>query len=127
MSNPLQYWSIWYPKAGSTGLPFARGRLDATEKLLVHAAPPVMTVEVYNEEYRPIAFARDLESTQDSPICLLTRRKDTVERQDLWPDESHIGLPVLLPGGEVGILQHWWHADDQKEWRWQVEFYNTVR
>ena len=36
----LQYWSVWYPKAASTGLLLARGLMDPTEQLLVHAAPP---------------------------------------------------------------------------------------
>jgi hypothetical protein len=34
---------------------------------------------------------------------------------------------VLLPGGEAGILKSWWNADDRKEWRWDVEFYNQIR
>jgi hypothetical protein len=33
----------------------------------------------------------------------------------------------MLPGGEVGILLDWQHAPDQKEWRWKVEFYNSIR
>jgi hypothetical protein len=32
----------------------------------------------------------------------------------------------MLPGGEVGILKSWWNAPDHKEWRWQVEFYNSL-
>jgi len=34
---------------------------------------------------------------------------------------------VILPGGEAGILKAWWNADDRKEWRWQIEFYNQIR
>src|SRR5260370_23500986 len=33
-------WDLWYPEAGATGVPFARGRLNPTEVLWVHAAPP---------------------------------------------------------------------------------------
>lgn len=127
MNHELEYWSLWYPKAASTGLPFARGRLDATEKLLVHAAPEVVTVEVYTDDFQPVAYGQNLEATLDSPMCLLTRNGDQIEREDLWPTDEHLELPVLLPGGEVAILKGWWHATDQKEWRWQVEFYNTVR
>lgn len=121
-----EYWSLWYPKAASTGVWLGRGLLDATDQLLVHAAPPVMTVEVHDHEGRRIAYGKDLEATQDSPICLLRKDGDAITRHDLWPDQHHIGLPVLLPGSEVGILQSWWHADDQTSWRWQVEFYNEV-
>jgi hypothetical protein len=123
----VETWDLWYPKAAATGLPFARGKLDATHVLLVHAAPDFLTVEVRDDESRLIAAARDLERTLDSPICRLTRKGGNVIREDIWPAESDIGLPVLLPGGEVGILQEWWNAEDRKEWRWRVEFYNSIR
>ncbi|NJN94340.1 MAG: hypothetical protein HC875_09740 [Anaerolineales bacterium] len=77
-------------------MPFARGRLDATDVLLVHAWP----------------------------MARLTRRGEQVEREDCWPTEADIGRPVILPGGEVGLLRSWWHAADGSEWRWSVEFYN---
>ena len=123
----METWDLWYPKAAATGLPFARGRLDPTSVLLVHAAPDFLTVEVRDDEGRLIAAARDLERTLESPICRLTREGDNITREDIWPGENDIGLLVLLPGGEVGILQEWWNAEDRKEWRWRVEFYNSIR
>jgi hypothetical protein len=57
-------------------------------------------------------------------MARLTRRGNQVEREDVWPTEADIGRPVILPGGEVGILQSWWNAKDGSEWRWQAEFYN---
>ena len=42
-----------------------------------------------------IAFAQDLERTLTSPICLLTRDGSTVRRKDIWPDDSHLGLPII--------------------------------
>lgn len=125
--HAMQYWSVWYPKAGSTGLLLGRGLLDATDRLLVHAAPPLLTVEVSDGAGRRLAFGQDLEQTQESPICLLRRTGERIDREDLWPGEAHLQLPVLLPGGEVGLLKQWWHASDRKEWRWQIELYNTVR
>lgn len=128
MTHPqTEYWTIWYPKAGSTGLLVARGLLDATERLLLHAAPPVLTAEVYDENGGRSAYGKDLEQTLESPMCLLSRRGDEIGREDVWPDETYYELPVLLPGGEVGILKRWWHADDKKEWRWQIELYNSIR
>jgi hypothetical protein len=44
--------------------------------------------------------------------------------EDGWPSQEDLGRLVILPGGEAGILKAWWHAEDQSEWRWQVEFYN---
>ncbi|MBK8902573.1 MAG: hypothetical protein IPM53_15400 [Anaerolineaceae bacterium] len=123
----LHYWSVWYPKAASTGLLLGRGLMDPTERLLVHAAPPVLTAEIHDENGRRLAYGKDLAATASTPMCLLQLQNGTIDRQDLWPGETHHGLPVLLPGGEVGILQAWWHAEDRKEWRWQVEFYNSLR
>ena len=40
----LQTWEVWYPEAASTGLLVARGRLDPTGTLWIHAAPPTLTV-----------------------------------------------------------------------------------
>jgi hypothetical protein len=54
----------------------------------------------------------------------LTLRGETIERRDIWPDEDDIGRPVILPGGEVGILLSWWNAPDHSAWRWRVEFSN---
>jgi hypothetical protein len=121
-----EYWTIWYPQAASTGLLVGRGLLDATERLLVHAAPPLLTAEVSGEDGRRLALGRDLKRTEESPICLLRREGERIVREDLWPGEAHYRLPVLLPGGEVGILISWWNADDRSAWRWQVEFFNQV-
>ena len=47
-----------------------------------------------------------------------------LRRSEVWPDDELHGLPVLLAGGEVGILQQWQHAEDHSWWRWSVEFSN---
>lgn len=122
--STLQIWDLWYPKAAATGMPFARGRLDETNVVLAHAAPPVLTVEVRSEDGRRLAYAKDLSQTADRPMTRLTVWSDQISREDLWPEESDIGQVVLLPGGEVGKLVSWWNAEDGSEWRWQVEFYN---
>ena len=122
--SQLQLWDLWYPKAAATGVPFARGRLDATEILWVHAAPPVLTIEVRSENGERVAYAKDLPQTEDRPMARLTIEGENISREDLWPTESDIGQLVILPGGEVGTLISWWNAEDGSEWRWQVEFYN---
>ena len=55
---------------------------------------------------------------------ILNRSGATITRLDLWPEEADIGKPVILPGGDAGILLSWWNAADGSEWRWQVEYYN---
>ena len=122
--SQLHIWVFWYPKAGATGVPFARGRLDETSVLLVHAPPPSLTVEVRNDSGRRLAYAKDLAQTADTPMARLTITGEQITREDLWPTQEDIGRLVILPGGEVGKLVSWWNAEDETEWRWQVEFYN---
>lgn len=122
--SDLQIWDLWYPQAGATGMSFARGRLDATDILLVHAPPSALTVEVRSKDGQRLAYARDLTRTDDRPMARLTLRDEQITREDLWPTPEDIGRLVILPGGEVGKLISWWNAEDGSEWRWQVEFYN---
>jgi hypothetical protein len=123
----LEFWEVWYPEATATGMLVGRGRLQHTETLLVHAVPDVITVEVSSTDGLRLAYGRNLKRTQQSPICRLRREGDSISREDIWPADADLGLPVLLPGGEVGILRAWWNADDRKEWRWQIELYNSLR
>lgn len=123
-NNDLQLWDLWYPQAGATGVPFARGRIAATDVLWVHAAPPMLTVEVRSDEGKRLAFGKDLSQTADRPMTRLVLSGSTIRREDLWPTQNDIGQLVILPGGEVGQLIRWWNAEDESEWRWQVEFYN---
>jgi hypothetical protein len=122
--SELQIWDLWYPQAAATGVAFARGRMNPTNTLLVHAAPPMLTVEVRTDSGKRIAYAQDLPQTADRPIARLTLRGDSLQREDLWPTQRDIGQLVILPGGEVGQLLSWWNAEDGSEWLWQVEFYN---
>ena len=119
-----QIWDLWYPDAAAQGLPFARGRLAATDVLLVHAAPETLAVVVRDDEGQVLAQGSGLVRTAERPMARLTVRDGKIARQDLWPVEGDTGRPVILPGGEVGILLSWWNAEDGSEWRWRVEFYN---
>jgi hypothetical protein len=124
MSEKMEIWDLWYPDAAAQGLPFARGRLRATSILLVHAAPATLRVEVRDDQGGLIARGDGLPGTAKTPIARLRRRGQQIEREDIWPEEADIGRPVLLAGGEVGILTAWWNADDHTEWRWSIELYN---
>jgi hypothetical protein len=121
--SDIQVWDLWYPEAASQGLPFARGMTAPTDVMLVHAAPPVLRVEV-REGDNVVARGDDLRGDADVPIIRLRRVGDRVERSTVWPVAADIGTPVLLPGGEVGILMSWWNDEAHQEWRWTLEFYN---
>ena len=48
----------------------------------------------------------DLErSGEYSPMTLVEIDGRAIRRSEVWPTEDFYGLPVLLAGGEVGILQ----------------------
>lgn len=125
--NDLHYWSVWFPGAAATGLLVARGMIEPQEAILFHAAPPTLTVEVTDEAGNRVAYGEGLERGEESPMCLLRRQGEKIVREDIWPGEDEIGMLVLLPGGEAGYLKSWWHAEDKKAWRWQVEFYNELK
>lgn len=124
MPTAREIWDIWFPDAAAQGLPFARGRLNATERLLVHAAPDVLSVDIRADDGALLARGERLVRTADRPMLRLIRQGSTITREDCWPNEGDIGLPVLFAGGEVGRLLSWWNADDGTEWRWRVELYN---
>ena len=126
-ASKLHYWEVWYPKATATGMLVARCRIDPTERVILHAAPKFISVDVYDDDRVLIARGKNLERTLESPMCELRIEGLSVVRKDLWPTDADVGTTVLLPGGEAGILKSWWNADDRKEWRWDVEFYNSIR
>lgn len=127
MAGDLEFWDLWMPGPGATGLSFARSRInpkDAGDRLLVHAAPAILNVTVWNAQGYVVASGSNLERGEPGPISYLVRQGQVVTLEDGWPTPEDIGRVVLLPGGEAGILKAWWHAPDRSEWRWQVEFYN---
>lgn len=121
----IQTWELWFPEAAATGLLFARARIDATEVLWVHAAPPTLTATVREGDGRVIARGEGLRRAgAQLPTTRLVLAGATVTREDRWPAPADLGSRIILPGGEVGTLRAWWNAEDGSEWRWQVEFYN---
>ena len=120
-----EFWDLWYPKAAATGMSFARGEIAAGAKImLVHAAPESLAVTVRDSNHQLVAEGQDLQATADTPITRLTLQGNHITREEIWPDTDNLGQLVILPGGEVGTLKEWWHADDHSEWRWQIELYN---
>jgi hypothetical protein len=118
-------WTIRSADGGMNGLEFTRATTaGGFSRALVHAAPARLQVEIRDEEDRLIARG-DLERDGEySPMTLLEIEGTGLRRREIWPDAQLHGLPVLLAGGEVGLLQRWEHSRDHRWWRWSVEFSN---
>jgi hypothetical protein len=119
-----EIWELWYPKAGATGIPFARSRIDPADIVLVHSPPQYLSVQVRRVTGELLAQGQDLKATADTPMARLYRGDVSICMDNIWPGPEDIGRVVILPGGEAGVLLEWWNADDHAEWRWRVEFYN---
>lgn len=121
----LQTWELYYPEAAATGIEIARARIDPTDVIWFHAAPPVLAVTIREGDDHVLARGEPLSRVGPHlPMTRLERRGDRVVREDRWPNDADLGAVVVLPGGEAGILKSWWNASDGSEWRWVVEFFN---
>ncbi|HEV2010135.1 MAG TPA: hypothetical protein VGS17_03805 [Candidatus Limnocylindria bacterium] len=124
MTTP-QTWELYYPEAAATGIEVARARVDPTEVVWLHAAPPLLAVTVREGDDHVLARGPSLRRVGPQlPMTRLERHGDTITREDRWPNDTDLGAVVILPGGEAGILKSWWNASDGSEWRWVVEFFN---
>jgi hypothetical protein len=120
-------WQIRSRDGAMNGLEFARcTTAGGFERVFVHAAPALATVEVATADGAPVARAALDRAGDYTPMTLIELRHGRLTRQELWPGSEHLGLPVLLAGGETGILGAWHHAPDHSWWRWSVEFSNHV-
>ena len=59
----LQTWELYYPEAAATGVEVARARIDPTEVVWLHAAPPVLAVTVREGDERVLARGEPLRRT----------------------------------------------------------------
>ena len=120
-------WDLRSRDGGMNCLDFARcTTASGFSRVLVHAAPGKLHLHVTADDGTTIAREDVDREGSYSPVTLLELGGDDVRRREIWPDDGHLGLPVLLPGGEVGVLTAWEHAPDRSWWRWSVEFSNHV-
>jgi hypothetical protein len=112
-------WAVETSRDGDRWRFFGKAWKSPGEPVLMHA--PVRFVR-----YRQLLPDEDpewcspLEGGGELPVTLV-RMEDGV-REDLWPAEEHAGLPMLLPGGEVGRLIRFEHAPDGSSWSYALEF-----
>jgi hypothetical protein len=109
-------WAVEASKDGERWRFFGKAWLKPGEPLLVHALPRLVRFRRVDDE----GWCVPLERTGDHPMALLRLEDGT--REELWPDDDHVGLPVLLPGGEEGRLLRFEHSAEGDRWTWALEF-----
>ena len=112
-------WAVETSRDGERWRFFGKAWKSPREPVLLHA--PVRFVRF--RQLLPVEdpdWSAPLETLGDHPVTLV--RMEECSREDVWPDERHLGLPMLLPGGEVGRLRDFEHADDDSSWRYVLEF-----
>jgi hypothetical protein len=115
-------WAVESSRDGVKWRFLGKGWTLPGERLLVHGASAFLRFR--RHDLPPSAWTPPLGRTGDLPMTLLD--VDAGTREELWPGEEHIGMPVLLPGGEVGRLLRFEHSPDGQEWTWALEFRGSV-
>jgi hypothetical protein len=120
-------WNIRSNDGAMNGLEFGRcTTAGGFDRVLIHAAPAQARIEVVADDDEVVARSDLVRDGDYSPMTLIERDGAQLRRSEVWPTGDFYGMPVLLAGGEVGMLQAWYHAEDHSWWRWSVEFSNHV-
>jgi hypothetical protein len=120
-SNGHECWIVETSKDGERWRFFGKAWKRPGEGILLHGVPRFVRFRPDWEE----AWSAPLERTNDLPMTLLFT--ETKKRSEVWPDDRHVGLPVLLPGGEEGRLLRFEHREDPREWTYVLEFRGSER
>ncbi|MGE5459169.1 MAG: hypothetical protein ACM3WR_00950 [Solirubrobacterales bacterium] len=119
MEAPPEAWAVETSKDGERWRFYGKAWKWPEERVLLHAAPRFV-------RFRQIApveqseWCEPLEGDGDTPMTLLGMERR--EREDLGPGQEHLGLPVLLPGGEAGRLLRFERGGDGRTWTYALEF-----
>src|SRR2546428_12038368 len=96
-------WDLWYPEAGATGVPIARGRLNPTDALWIHAAPPTLEVTVRTAGGQVVAKGESLiRSGPRFPMTRLWLDGAQVRREERRATAREHRKLVIFPGGGGG-------------------------
>jgi hypothetical protein len=109
-------WAVETSKDGERWRFFGKAWTKPGEPLLLHALPRFVRFRRVEDQ----RWCEPLERAGDHPMTLL--RLDAGTREELWPDKEHVGLPVLLPGGEEGRLIRFERSAGGDRWSWALEF-----
>lgn len=110
-------WVVETSRDGQRWRFFGKGWARPGEPLMLHGAPRFVR---YRRADGEGSWCEPLERTGEEPMTLLLLEEHV--RVELWPGEEHVGLPVLLPGGEEGRLLTFSRASDGTSWTYRLEF-----
>ena len=114
--NEEECWVVETSRDGERWRPFGKAWKAPDEPVLLHAVPRFVRFHRLEED----DWSAPLERDGDYPMTLLHFEKSA--RQEMWPTKDHVGLPVVLPGGEEGRLLRFDHAEDPVRWTYALEF-----
>lgn len=113
-------WIVETSKDGEKWRYFGKAWKEPGEPMLMHGVPRFLRFRPDDEK----EWRAPLERHGDHPMTLL--RFDESERTELWPTEEHVGIPMLLPGGEIGRLMRFEHHETEPDtWTFALEFRGT--
>jgi len=112
-------WAVETSKDAERWRFFGKAWKSPGERVLMHTRVRYVRVRQLLPAEDP-QWGRPLEARGETPMSIVSMEEQA--RQDVWPGEEHRGLPMLLPGGEIGRLQHFEHADDGSSWTYVLEF-----
>ncbi len=112
-------WAIETSRDGGRWRFYGKAWKSPGEPVILHAAPRFLRFRQLIPNEVP-EWCEPLEGDGDLPMTLVRMEERT--RVALWPRLEHVGLPVVLPGGEEGRLQRFEHAPDGSTWRYTLEF-----
>lgn len=114
--DPEESWAVETSKDGERWRFFGKAWKRPGEPILLHATPRYVRFRRVEDP----EWCEPLEPTDDLPMTLL--RMEDLVREELWPGDEHVGLPVVLPGGEEGRLVRFEHSPDGVTWSYTLEF-----
>lgn len=112
-------WAVETSRDGAKWRPLGKAWKSPGEPVLMHVSVRYVRFRRLIPTEDP-QWSEPLETEGALPMTLV--RMEDHGREDLWPDDSHLGLPMLLPGGETGRLQRFEHAPDGSSWTYALEF-----
>jgi hypothetical protein len=115
---PPEAWAVETSKDGERWRFYGKAWKWPDEAVLLHAAPRYIRYRMLQPSAEE-EWSVPLEGDGGTPMTLV--RMEAHRREDLWPGQEHLGLPVLLPGGEAGRLLRF-ERGDEDTWTYALEF-----